>query len=220
MNFKDYKRLAGLVSNPADCPAKGGNVSIKDNFDMIIKSSGTRMRDMKFATLKNNKWDGLPSMEWKMHHSIDKKYVCHYHPFYLYDVICTDSNDIVFENYSPVFVPYVEPGDCLADELLKYKLLDDEIIILKNHGVIIYGDTFEEVEKKYEDILLSSNVKNIGTNLTPDDALIDDIEQIMHNIAGQRIINLFAQNQKVIELTNQDIQSLQLNKSEILRQEK
>lgn len=126
----------------------GGNTSVKADGVLYIKASGTPLKDMSaergWVSL-NHRTDGLeqgqrPSMEWPMHQALRATWVCHTHSVYLNVFSCMDNGDDqlkkILTDFDYATLPYVQPGQLLAQAIqqLPYQ---PEIIILKNHGLLI-----------------------------------------------------------------------------------
>jgi rhamnose utilization protein RhaD (predicted bifunctional aldolase and dehydrogenase) len=150
--------------------ASGGNISIKTNKFIYIKSSGTTIKNKILTKLsilesrkkillyikKNKKfklsYKKKPSIEVAFHLLLKKKIVFHAHYIDLISWTIDKSKKtklmklIKENNFS--FIPYVAPGMKLA---MKVNLLQDnksQIFVLENHGVIITADKFKEVDSK------------------------------------------------------------------------
>ena len=165
---EDYIELTKLVGNLLDAPGMGGNISVKCNGYMKVKASGQDMKIANHSTSKvlNDKtYEGpKPSMEYLMHLAIDSKYVVHYHPVYVLPHLCSD-----YKFQFGATLDYVNPGVELADAVSKvYKT--EKIIFLRNHGVIIHGDTLTAVKQQYHLIRLNFLESNFMP-YTPDDVV-------------------------------------------------
>jgi len=151
----------------------GGNISIKlDNY-LFIKSSGYILGNIKYeegyCIVDNNKCIEMvknnennvkeskifgyknPSME-TYFHSFMKKYTIHLH-FTLSNIFfCSNSeNDIMKDfKYNYDIIDYYEPGLELASEIYKKYSINTDIYILKNHGIIITSDEVKDIINYYE----------------------------------------------------------------------
>ncbi len=99
-----------------------------------------------------------PSMEYEFH-ALLGKYVLHTHSVYANVINCCSDADAMYQkalsglNY--LIIPYVTPGFPIAAHLVNYLKKNrkiPEIILLKNHGVIVHGATAAGVNSTYEDV--------------------------------------------------------------------
>jgi ribulose-5-phosphate 4-epimerase/fuculose-1-phosphate aldolase len=138
----------------------GGNISVKDNNEFIIKSSGyslaeitneqgyvvmilEKLKQLDF-TLDNepnlNEFiikNKNPSIETYFHIFL-KKYVVHLHPTLINLELCKENSNINA-------IDYIKPGYDLAKEIYK-QYNGQNIIYLKNHGIIFTSDNLEELK--------------------------------------------------------------------------
>ena len=82
----------------------------------------------------------LPSIETLLHIVMNKKYVIHYHN------LCEIGNNL----NNKIMINYVTPGFLIVRELIKNNLLNENYILLKNHGTILQCDEFNEKFEKIE----------------------------------------------------------------------
>lgn len=153
--------------------AGGGNISIKDESGgLFIKSSGCSFFDVEgvykgcsfinqYATIENNIYNsipdeadflkraaigGQPSLETFMH-CLTKKITVHLHPIAVIDCLGSkDKRELLFKNFNSGFINYVKPGKNLAiklEDTFSNRL--PNVVFLENHGMIVHGDTPEEV---------------------------------------------------------------------------
>ena len=156
--------------------AAGGNVSWKSANKLWIKASGTWLEDAEkndiFVPVDLNKinssikkgdysvqpkaLDGYklrPSIETLLHALMPHKFVVHLHPVaavaHLVRSNCeTTIHAAISDNIKWELVNYFKPGAELAQAVF-LKLQDNkniQVIFLKNHGVIIGGETLIEIE--------------------------------------------------------------------------
>lgn len=187
-----YYRLCEMIGNAADSPGRGGNVSVKNEWVEVIKikSSGqdlkcpnheTTICDLTGTVLSGNK----PSMEIGFHLSIMSKYVIHYHPVYLLPWLCSN-HDFDFGTT----IDYHKPGEDLCEAISR---ADDTsgIILLKNHGVIIHGNTVEEIVKHHE-FIRAKYFMNSDMNYSPDDCIdINNKDLIFNKFVMTMIANYY-----------------------------
>jgi rhamnose utilization protein RhaD (predicted bifunctional aldolase and dehydrogenase)/NAD(P)-dependent dehydrogenase (short-subunit alcohol dehydrogenase family) len=105
-----------------------------------------------------------PSVECILHNLIPGKFVVHTHSIYANIITCSKNGEKVskslFDN-KVLWVPYVDPGFMLALSL--QKLLTDyqqrtrreipDAVLMQNHGLIVSGDTPEEIRKRTDSII-------------------------------------------------------------------
>ncbi|AJC87297.1 class II aldolase/adducin family protein [Campylobacter insulaenigrae] len=202
---EEYQELNKIFGNILDAPSKGGNISVKDGEYLIIKSSGEDLkRNHKISILKNNInsfscYNGIfstniikPSMEVKMHMVFKNKYVAHYHPVYILPYLC--ANNYNFYDYE--VVDFALPGDELYAILHKnYVYKEKGIVMLKNHGVIIYAEKIQDMHMLYAKLKNDFFDQN-NFIYTPDDAIdIGNFElwlfrNAIENIAKDKNLNL------------------------------
>lgn len=149
--------------------AGGGNISFKYNNLMIIKSSGCNLSKVNkynnysilnninlLNDIQNDAYNNLDdyllitknkaSIESYMH-SFLKKYVIHLHPIAVNIILCKkDAKNIIKELFKDsLFIDYILPGKELSKNIFD-KYNNEEIIFLKNHGIII---TCNEIDRCY-----------------------------------------------------------------------
>ena len=161
----------------------GGNISIKLDDIIFIKSSGTvlgnisytegyclanNIKCLEFVELKNTKIFGhkIPSME-TFFHAFMKKYTVHIH-FTLSNIFFCSNKEIILNNfpYKYEIIKYIPPGLLLSKEVHKKYNKEIDIYFLENHGLIITSDEILEILEIYENIykyfnnLLNNNFNN------------------------------------------------------------
>lgn len=144
----------------------GGNISIKHEDLLIIKSSGFIMGNMEkdkgyciTKGLEKIKGDGRPSMEISFHLLL-KKYTIHLHFIPSNIILCKEYKEDNFKNFgiNHIILDYFPPGEILSNEIKKNK--DKDIIFLKNHGLIISCDNFSEIFLKFNYLLEYFEIKD------------------------------------------------------------
>lgn len=97
-----------------------------------------------------------PSIETFLH-SFTKKYTIHIHPTIINMLTCQKKGKKILENLFPeaIFVEYALPGMELANRVFKEIMCKkrEEIIFLKNHGIIVSGDEYKTVIEKLGEII-------------------------------------------------------------------
>lgn len=202
--IKDYQDLRKIFGNILDAPSKGGNISIKNDKYFIIKASGEDLKkEHKISIFKNNvnsfsyykdySVDIIkPSMEIKMHWVFKNKYVAHYHPVYILPYLC--AKEYNFTNYN--VIDFVLPGNDLYEMLSKNYIYEEKgIVLLRNHGVVIYAEQIQDIIELYNQ-LKSEFFEQNDFVYTPDDAVDKTNEELwlfrnaIENIASKKQINL------------------------------
>jgi ribulose-5-phosphate 4-epimerase/fuculose-1-phosphate aldolase len=149
---------------------KGGNISIKGEDYIVVKSSGANLSEANFSNgfsicsktggipIFNNEneyneftkslfinGDKNPSMEFGFHLSIKDKVVIHTHPIFVNVILCSKNSEElirkIFSKYDFEFVKYTTPGYKLCNVISN---LDKSLIFLENHGLIVGGNDISE----------------------------------------------------------------------------
>lgn len=160
--IKEYTELCRLFSSCLHrVQGPGGNISIKEGDEIIIKTSGVCLADttescgyvicnLSSLQEKYNTGDEdvvscvvrgdakkPPSLE-SFFHLLPFKLVVHIHPTALLSYLCSkDAETIIKETFpEALFVPYKKPGVSLAKTI--FELFDGQtIFFLENHGLIL-----------------------------------------------------------------------------------
>ena len=207
--------------DPTLVQGAGGNTSFKDENYLWVKASGTKLKDAKdkniFVKLDLDKARKLsffddakliynaildpvdenlrPSIETAMHSIIASPVVTHVHSLgSIGSSILKNPNEAV-EKISGIvnmaWIPYLRPGAQLANAISEVVNESHNALLLGNHGVTVWGDSFGEVEsliskiennwrgnfKKKLDFVEQNSVSEIWANLlcggilTPDEAV-------------------------------------------------
>lgn len=104
---------------------------------------------------------GRPSVEAPLHNLFSAAYVMHTHPPLVNGMTCAVDGQEVCTRLFPeaMWMDYVDPGITLYHEIrekfAEYKAdygKEPQVIILKNHGIFVAGDTPDRIEQRYETI--------------------------------------------------------------------
>lgn len=175
-NLIEISRIVGMRNDYVQ--AGGGNTSVKlDNEYMAIKSSGYLLSDLKenegytiinYAKLKEMMKQSVTddkiilkechisgkkaSIEVFLH-AFCKKYTVHIHSLLSNIILARKDCKKILKELFPksICVDYTTPGIELALEMIK-DYNNEEIIFLKNHGLIVSTDNYEEIQKTINDI--------------------------------------------------------------------
>jgi putative hydrolase of the HAD superfamily len=153
----------------------GGNISIKLDDIIFIKSSGAVLGNISYndgyclannnkciellhsgkeLELKNSKIFGykIPSME-TFFHAFMKKYTVHVH-FTLSNIFFCADKDFTLNDfpYKYEIIKYIPPGLLLANEVYKKYSKDTDVYFLENHGIIITNNNLNDIIDIYENI--------------------------------------------------------------------
>lgn len=176
------KLSAQLGQDPLRVQGPGGNTSIKDADVMWIKASGTELanaerdnifvcvdRNAALAEARGEAGDGScksttldpavtlrPSIETTFHAALDFKVVAHTHSVAtITHGICPEGVAALKEKLDGMhfaIVDYAKPGLPLTGLILAAAEADTNVFILKNHGLLICGDTVQEVSDLTEEV--------------------------------------------------------------------
>lgn len=166
---------ARLGQDPLQVQGPGGNTSIKGEGVMWIKASGTELADAERENIfvavdraaakaeafgagdGSCKTTGLdpevtlrPSIETTFHAALDHAVVAHTHSVAtLVHAISPEGRIAAKEKLKGlpfVMVPYAKPGLPLTREILARVTEETRIVILQNHGLLVFGATVEAVD--------------------------------------------------------------------------
>ncbi|MBM7656510.1 class II aldolase/adducin family protein [Neobacillus cucumis] len=179
-----------------------GNISARlDDKHMLITASGTEMGDLKpddfaLCNFETGTWEGnrKPSKEVPMHTGIyqvrnDANVILHSSPFYT-TLIASSEEPIVSELFVETmyylediaYVDYYHPGTVELGEAVKEKAEEGHVIILKNHGVILFDDSFSDAIMRLETLemacrmIVTANSAGIKLTNIPDHVVKDFLE--------------------------------------------
>lgn len=180
--------------------AGGGNVSFKFRDLMFIKSSGTNISEINLFNgytiidlnqLRNNQSNSLidccvikknkPSIETYMH-SFLKTYTVHIHPIETNFYLVQKDTGNLFDN--ELVIDYITPGKSLADEIEK-KYKDENVIFLKNHGIIVTSGNIDEIIPLINKIM---NKYNHSSHIVKTCEVSNKISSLMESIYNKPFI--------------------------------
>jgi ribulose-5-phosphate 4-epimerase/fuculose-1-phosphate aldolase len=176
-----------------------GNMSARVNEKhMLITSSGTNMGnlsadDFTVVNVETGEWTGVrkPSKELPMHTGIyqvrkDAQVVLHSSPFYTTLVACSEAKIIselfietMYYLEDITFVDYHHPGTKELGDAVKEKASLSSVIMMKNHGVILFDDSFSDAIMRLETLemacrmIIISKSAGIKLNKIPDHVVCD-----------------------------------------------
>lgn len=167
-DLNDYITLCQLIGSYLELvQGSGGNISVKSDDEICIKSSGrvlsetvlnygysickqsvlqecfkTSNLDLK-STVISGEPNSTPSME-TFFHLLPSKWVVHLHPIFLLKSLCHTNWRRTDTQFTHRHIPYYTPGLELATAIQE-QYRGEKILFLKSHGVILCADTIEEV---------------------------------------------------------------------------
>lgn len=175
----------------------GGNFSVKNDDYIIIKSSGRVLAETtqhsgyvkcSIKMLKECMHDsslpiesavcggdkGKPSME-VFFHLLPHKWVIHVHPIAFLVHLCKKSWTSLQSSYQCSYIPYHIPGTDLGLYILEnYK--GEQVLFLKNHGVIVCGSSRDEVYMILDDLYTVNKLSKLNNEFTESYKLKEYIE--------------------------------------------
>tara|TARA_B100000900_G_scaffold415990_1_gene448353 strand:- start:22482 stop:23456 length:975 start_codon:yes stop_codon:yes gene_type:complete len=209
---KDLKELIKYTKNIGTdihfIQAGGGNTSIKKDGKLYIKASGSIFRNFSkknIAVLNLSNGEQIfpedfssnnPSMESSFHSVIKSKFVSHLHC--LRTILISSlgmlnylEKQLLNEELTIDLIDYVTPGDELGKRISLLNLDNRSgIILLQNHGIIIYGDTIQEIYS-YQKIVEAVSKKILNDlNIKFGDGLLSEVNSNMDKIKIFRLHNI------------------------------
>lgn len=198
--IKDFKDLADYLSKEEFCLGSGGNISVKNDNLMLVKSSGVDMKNITYqngfsaidltkVSLQNlnntnyldyviEPYKNKPSMEIGFH-LILKKYVIHHHSYLCKILCCSIEGEEIIKKIFPkfYFINYCNPGIDLAQSinqaLLKIDFQNSDFLVffLENHGMIVCADDKNKVIE-VNNLVIKTLQENFGDSDIADDLML------------------------------------------------
>lgn len=183
----------------------GGNISYKNNETLWIKASGCWLSDALIKdiflpvnlkhlknSIENEQFDVnpevltdtnlRPSIETLFHALMPQKYVLHLHPIIpLSLLVRRDSKKFIQKSLSKHFrwkmIDYKKPGGPLAKEIYSKIKYDNkiDILFLKNHGIILGGNSVNELTDKLKLVLSDLNNRSFSLNFSDNPVTVKSI---------------------------------------------
>lgn len=201
---------------------QGGNISVKSNGLLLIKSSGcilantdltngfcivnnkdcVNMLEQSNGNLKSTKIFGykIPSME-TYFHSFMKKYTIHIHWTLSNIFLCSNQSYKLKDlNINYKIIDYYPPGLVLAQKIYQVYSQDCDLYFLKNHGLIITADKLDELFKIYDNVFEYFN--NILNNQYTNELVTFKINKKIYNKFNKSIVCKVYSNISVDKISN------------------
>lgn len=173
--FQEFKAFSEKVGKDKFLvQAGGGNTSIKRRHGTLtVKASGTELKyavtgdifvDVEIDAVLDSLGDFpsplvpdgrdpkqlRPSIECQLHAVIPFKIVVHLHMIDAIAILvredCLTCVEALMGDLPFVWLPYLKPGKELAEAYVEQGRYEPKVILLGNHGVVLCGDTVEEVQ--------------------------------------------------------------------------
>lgn len=184
-----------------------GNLSLGINdVLMLITGSGTKLSNLKHddfvlfdVSTGEKKGERKASKETPMHSGIyknrkDAKAILHSSPFYTTLFSCSDEISVISELFietmyyleNVTYINYYHPGSHKLGDAVAEQTLNANIIMMKNHGVIVFDDSISEAMMRLETLEMACHMileaKKAGVQLAriPDKVVEDFLENSLY----------------------------------------
>jgi len=161
---EDQDIMVPVVVEPLVAALREGDPRAEKSTDFVVaefNSSGLR-----------------PSIETSFHAALNSPVVAHYHCVNAIALAVLKDRDAeltgrmsAVADLKWVTIPYRRPGTPLAAEIEKVAASRPDVLLLFNHGIIVCGETVEEVESKISRVTKALSV-------TPRETATPDIEEL------------------------------------------
>ncbi|MDA9659571.1 class II aldolase/adducin family protein [Alphaproteobacteria bacterium] len=152
-----------------------------------------------------------PSVEAPMHAILDFKFVFHTHDININALAVQKNSKLKFKNLLSglnwKFIPYVKPGIELCRQVMQLKSKKDNVLILENHGLIVCGQSLEEVKKLSHEVRYRFK-KTQGQILDEPTEVIDeeiDLKNTGYKYCRDKFINTLAFQKPWIDKLSQGV---------------
>jgi L-fuculose-phosphate aldolase len=156
-------KIANEIYDKSLTPGKSGNISVKvSSSNILITPRGVSLRDVKLFNIivtdfkgKQIEGKGKASSELHMHLEIyrkrpDLEAIVHTHSPYATGFSFSEEEIPKFEGYGEIKdlyikkVEYAAPGSNKLVDLASQALVKEDVIVLKNHGVVSVASTLDD----------------------------------------------------------------------------
>ena len=188
---------AQIGCDPLIVQGAGGNISWKQDDTLWVKASGMWLADAlkneifvpvslselrtsisagDFETLPAAQDSSLlrPSIETLLHAIMPQRVVVHVHAIEVLARLVRKDNDaelmsLVDPQFSYVTVDYQKPGAALALAVNKHLIsgITPDIVLMKNHGVVIGADSIQEIDVILKSLLANFRITQTLTCVAP-----------------------------------------------------
>ena len=180
----DIKLYGRMLHEKGLTASRSGNISVKTDPDtFLINRAGADLgnltdEELIFCDIYTDLWRGpaSPSIERGFHQGIyracpDAHAIIHSHPLYSMLISCSEAvprTDLFIESMAYlgkiVRVPYFHAGGKkLADEVAA-KACESRILLLENHGVVVWGKSLDEALLKTETLEILCHMQIVAAS--------------------------------------------------------
>lgn len=200
---QEYETLCRRIGPWTDwIQGPGGNISVKSDAAnrIIVKKSGALVsalnnglvcdlaairqalaesnEDVSHTVLEGT---GKPSIEAFLH-AFPPRIIVHAHPYPLMTTLC-NSGPIELPNTNTKTVEYYKPGVPLAQTMSLLYSDDTKIYFLRNHGVVIMGNSVAEILEQ-----MTAIAKHMFRTPHTDIPLASSLFDTMHNLTNNKML--------------------------------
>ena len=157
------------------------------------------LKDMMFCRLEGE--TALPSVEAFLHALLPFPYVVHLHPALVNGLTCARDGEAAVHRLfgDALWVELVKPGFILAN-IVRQRLLEHQkktgkvysLIFLQNHGVFVGGQSLEEIEEVYHQVLATIEAQLVRrpdfTDLEADAQQVGRIVDALQGLSKEHIL--------------------------------
>jgi rhamnose utilization protein RhaD (predicted bifunctional aldolase and dehydrogenase) len=201
--IEEYETLCRQIGPWTDwIQGPGGNISVKDNSAnrIVLKKSGALVsalnngllcdlaairqalaagnEDVSHTMLEGT---GKPSIEAFLH-AFPPRIIVHTHPYPLMNALC-NKTPIEIPNTNTKMVEYYKPGIPLAQGMSLLYSDDTKVYFLRNHGVVIMGDTIAEILTQ-----MTTIAKHLFRTPHTDVSLASELFDTMHTLTNTKML--------------------------------
>ena len=132
---------------------------------------------------------GRPSVETPVHEALPFKFIVHLHPAFVNGLTCAQNGKATCGKLFPdaLWLDYCDPGFTLSlavkracDDFAAKRGAYPKVLFLQNHGVFVGGDTPDEIDAAYADIMTKLEKAYRDAGIATDEAAGEpDIDAVM-----------------------------------------